>query len=137
MPRLHELRSQLLNDGRITDDEVELIQRHIVSDGQLDLDDVRFLVELLADADEVCPAFDELFFPVLKAVLLDDGRIGPDEQYYLVKMLYADGHIRDSEKQFLRELRSELREPSPEFEQLCETAFAAHPTNWDVGGCRR
>jgi len=92
------------------------------------------LVGLLSEAHEVCPAFDELFFPALKEVILEDGRIGQDEQFYLLKMLYSDGHVRENEKQFLLELRDAAQEVTPEFEALCEEAFAAHPTNWDVGG---
>jgi len=134
MAGLNELRSELLRDGKITDDEVEVIRDFIHRDGKLDMEDVKFLVELLSDAHEVCPAFDELFFPVLKEVILEDGRIGQDEQFYLLKMLYSDGHVRDSEKQFLHELRKSARETTPEFESLCETAMTAHPTNWDVGG---
>lgn len=128
------LRSEILRDKKITHDETEVIQEYIRSVGRLDLEDVKFLVELLSDASEVCPAFDELFFPVLKEVLLGDGQIGLDEQFYLLKMLYSDGTVRDSEKQFLRELKSEAKTITPEFEQLCETAFNANPTNWDVGG---
>ena len=90
--------------------------------------------ESSADASEVCPSFDELFFPVLKEVLPEDGQIGLDEQFYLLKMLDWDGTVRNSEKQFLRELKSEAKTITPEFEQLFETAFNANPTNWDVGG---
>ena len=134
MPNLNELRSELLEDGRITDSEVKIIQDHIHRDGRLDLDDVKFLVELLSEAREVCAAFDELFFPILKEVILEDGRIGQDEQFYVLKMLYSDGHIRESEKQFLLQLREEAQEVTPEFEALCKEALAAHATNWGVGG---
>ena len=134
MSNLHKLRSELLEDGRITDSEVEVIQDHIHRDGRLDLDDVKFLIELLCEAREVCAAFDELFFPALKEVILEDGCIGQDEQFYVLKMLYSDGHIRESEKQFLLQLREEAKEVTPEFEALCEEAMGAHPTNWDVGG---
>ena len=118
----------------VHDNEVEVIQDHICRDGRLDLEDVKFLVELLSEAREVCAAFDELFFPVLKEVILKDGRIGQDEQFYVLKMLYSDGHIRESEKQFLLQLREEVKEMTPEFEALCEEALSAHATNWDVGG---
>ena len=134
MPSLNQLRSELLTDRKITDAEVEVIRNHIHRDGRLDLEDVKFLVGLLSEAGEVCPAFDELFFPALKEAVLEDGRIGQDEQFYLLKMLYSDGHVRPSEKQFLLELREEAQEVTPEFEALCDVALAAHPTNWDVGG---
>jgi uncharacterized tellurite resistance protein B-like protein len=134
MGRLHALQAELLRDGKITDGEVELIRQYIDENGSLDLDDVKFLVELLSNAREVPPAFDALFFPALKEVLLADGRIGMDEQFYLLKMLYSDGNVRESEKQFLRELRREAQETTPEFDSLCEAAFAAPASNWSVGG---
>ena len=134
MAQLHQLLAEHLNDQNITDDDVRIIRHAIEQDGKLDLEDVKFLVELLCQAKEVCPAFDDLFFPVLKEVLLQDGRIGADEQFYLLKMLYADGHVRPRELQFLEELRREASEVSPEFEQMYETAAKSSPKNWDVGG---
>ena len=134
MGHLHQFRSVLLRDRRITDDEVDVIRDYIHQDGRLDLDDVKLLVELLSNAVEVCPAFDDLFFPALKEVILADGRIGLDEQFFLLKMLYSDGHVRDAEKRFLLELRREAKEITPEFEALCDEALEAHPTNWSTGG---
>lgn len=134
MAQLSELRSQLLTDGNITDAEVALIKGHVERDGNLDLDDVKFLVELLSEARQVCPAFDEFFFATLKEVFLADGEIGQDEQFYLLKMLYSDGVLRDNERNFLAQLRREVSQVSPEFEAMCETASLSPDTNWDVGG---
>lgn len=134
MGRLHQFRAELLRDRKITDDEVGVIRDYIEQDGKLDLEDVKLLVDLLSEAREVSASFDELFFPALKEVLLADGRIGPDEQFYLLKMLYSNGRIRDNEKQFLIELRREVREASPEFEALCEEALHADATSWSLGG---
>ena len=134
MPGLNELRSELLKDHKITADEVELIQQHIVEDEKYDMEDVKFLIDLLCSATEVCPEFDDLFFPVLKEVVLADGRIAPDEEYYLLKMLYSDGRVRENEKEFLRELQREAKDVPAEFDELCKTAFDAPETDWDVGG---
>lgn len=134
MANLAELETQLLTDGCITEREVALIQAQVEANGQLDLDDVRFLVQLLSEAKEVCPAFDEYFFTTLKTIFLADGRIGQDEQYYLLKMLYADGVLRDNERVFLDDLRRQLVDASPEFEAMCETAALASSTNWQLGG---
>jgi len=134
MGRLHQFRERLLRDRKITDDEVELIREYIHEDGKLDIQDVKLLVELLSEADEVSESFDALFFPALKEVILADGQIGPDEQFYLMKMLYADGHVRPCEKEFLLELRREAKEITPEFEALCDEAIHAQPTGWSVGG---
>ena len=137
MANLNQLRSQLLNDRKITEKDVEVIRAHVWEDGCLDLSDVRFLVELLSDADEVCPEFDELFFPLLKRVVLADGRVGYDEQFYLLKMLYSDGHVRESERRFLQELLRDATEVAPELQALCDTALAADSRCWGVGGsCR-
>ncbi len=137
MAGLHQLRAELLHDRKITEDEVAVIRDYIHRDGKLDMEDVKFLVGLLSDADEVCAGFDGLFFPALKEVILADGRIGLDEQFYLLKMLYSKGHVRDSEKQFLAELRDELTEITPEFETLCDVAFGTDSKNWSVGGTAR
>lgn len=134
MPNLRRFQSELLNDGRITFDEVNKIKAHIESDGQLDHEDVKFLVELTSNAESVCPEFDNLFFPLLRAVLLEDGKIGLDEQYQLLRMLYADGHVREAEKRFIRDLYDSVDERTPEFEELCETALASPAKDWCVGG---
>jgi len=134
MGRLRELQTELLRDGKITDQEVEVIRGYLRDAGSLDMEDVKFLVELLSDAREVSPAFDEIFFPALKKVILADGRIGLDEQFYLLKMLYSDKHVRGCEKEFLKELRREAKEITPEFEALCEEAIHCPATNWSVGG---
>lgn len=131
---LIRLQSELTSDGKITPDDVVVIRHHIEQDGILDYEDVKFLVNLLVSAKQVCPEFDALFFPILRTVLLDDGRIGIDEQYQLLRMLYGDGRVRDCEKQFLRDLRVEAEDVSPEFQHLCETAFASPETGWSVGG---
>jgi len=134
MSQLQETLDHCLQDRKITADEVGAIRSQLEQDGQLDLEDVRFLVTLLNESTQVCDEFDALFFPVLKQVVLTDGRIGQDEQFYLLKMLYSDGNVRESEKQFLLELRNEATEITPEFDALCETALAAAGTNWDLGG---
>ena len=134
MPGLHEIREKLLSDGKITANEVSIIKDQIALDGKLDMDDIKLLVELLKTADEVCPEFDELFFPCLREVILEDNRVGMDEQYILLQMLYADGEVRESERRFLTELYREAQDITPEFENLCKTALQCEGTDWDLGG---
>ena len=134
MPRYFELLSTTLANQKIDDDEVGTIREQIYRDGQLDLDDVRLLIELYCEAREYPAAFETLFFDILKKVFLADGQVTPDEQYHLLKMLYSDRVIRSRELEFLRELKRESKHVSPEFDALCQNAFEAHPTNWSVGG---
>jgi hypothetical protein len=125
MARLHQVLQQSLEDRRITDDEVAAIRDYIHEDGRLDLEDVKLLVQLLCDAKEVSPRFDEVFFPVLKEVILQNRRIDQSEVFYLLKMLYSNRDIRERELDFLRELRDEAVEVPAEFDELLEMASAA------------
>jgi len=134
MSQLQNVLQHCLQDRKITKDEVAAIRWQVEEDGRLDIEDVKFLVTLLTEATEVCAEFDALFFPVLKEVVLHDGRIGQDEQFYLLKMLYSDGCVRESEREFLVHLRNEATESSPEFDALCETALATADVDWDLGG---
>ena len=137
MSRLQELRAIVLHDRKITRTEVDFIRDYVLQDGRLDLEDVKVLVELLSDATEVCPEFDDLFFPALKQVVLADGRIGTDEQFYILKMLYSDGYIRDSERDFLTQLQREVAETTPEFDSLCAIVAESPSKHWEVGGQSR
>lgn len=134
MSRFNEFVSATLADKRIEDSEVPLIREHLYQDGRLDLDDVKLLVELYCGATWYCPAFEDLFFSVLKEVFLADGEIQPSEQFYLLKMLYSDREIRDREKEFLLSLREAADRTTPEFDALCDEALQAHPTAWSAGG---
>ena len=70
-------------------------------------------------------------------MILADGKIGADEQFYLLKMLYSDGHVRDREREFLFELRQELKETTPEFEALCDQILTVPAKGWSLGGAAR
>jgi hypothetical protein len=118
MADLKELKRRLLADGRIDDDEVSLIRTELYADGQIDRDEVEFLIAVRAEATEVCPAFEELFFAALKQNVLGDGTIDADEAAWLREMLFADGKVDENEKKFLRALRNEARQTSPEFQRL-------------------
>jgi hypothetical protein len=120
MGSLYKFQAQILGDGIISRDEVAVIQEYLEQNGSLDLADVKLLVELQSEAKSVCPQFDDLLFPALKQVLLADGKIGLDEQYYLLKTLCADGQVSERERAFIRELRESVRQPTPEFENFCE-----------------
>lgn len=124
MSHLTQRTSELLVDGCISTREVEKIREHIEQDGILDLDDVIFLIDLLGRADSVCPEFDEVFLPLMRHVLLKDGKIDADEQVLLVDMMTARGCIREAELQLLKDLLVESTEVTPEFRTLCKAAFA-------------
>jgi len=136
MANLYKLEQELLNGGSITTEEVSRIKQHIQSDGKLDYDDLLFLVDLLASAIDVCEEFDNLFFPAMRTILLADGIIGMDEHYQLLRMLYSEGNVRQSEKDFLKDLYKSVDVVTAEFRDLCDTALNADSTVRDPGGQR-
>ncbi len=136
MSQFYQFLAKIQADGGIGDDEVASIRKQITADGELDIDDVKLLVELYCNAENRCPAFDELFFSVLEQVFLADGQVTPSEEFYLLKLLYSDREIREPEREFLRRLRRQLPERSASFESLFDTAMEAPAKNWSVGGRR-
>jgi hypothetical protein len=118
MADLTKLKAEILADGRIDDAEVERLRGELYADGKIDKDEVEFLIALRNEAVAACPAFEKLFFGALKSNVLEDGSIDAEEAAWLRRMLFADGKIDDGEKQFLRDLRREARQVSPEFQQL-------------------
>lgn len=134
MSQFYQFLASIQDNDEISDDEVTLIRQKLNEDGQLDIDDVKLLVELYCDTEKRCPAFDTLFFSVLEKVLLADGQIQPSEEYYLLKMLYSDREIREPEREFLRRLRKQLPKRSASFEALFDTAMDSPARNWSVGG---
>jgi hypothetical protein len=118
MTDLRQLKSEILAGGQIADHEVAIIRRELYADGVIDRQEVEFLIELRNEAKSVSPAFDQLFFQAVKQNVLTDGVLDAEEARWLRKMLFADGRIDESEKKFLRELRSEARQVSREFQNL-------------------
>ena len=137
MAHFHQFIEKIHADGKICDADVLLIGQEIEADGQLDMADVKLLVELYCYAKERSAAFDNLFFSVLEKVFLNDGKISASEEFYLLKMIYSDRVIGEREREFLRKLRKQIPERSASFEALFETAINAPSTNWCVGGTPR
>ena len=137
MSALMAFAERLTADGKITPVEVAELKAHIHADGHLDHDDVKLLVGVAANCREVCAEFDEIFFPLLKEVLLADNQITPDEQYYLMKMLWGDGRVRPAERKLIQDLRAAVKNPTPEFLELCDRAMETPASDWDVGGVSR
>jgi hypothetical protein len=57
---------------------------------------------------------------LLKQVLLADGIIDSEETTLLRQEILADGVIDEREKKFLKEIKVEAKQISPEFSALCK-----------------
>jgi hypothetical protein len=130
--KLRELKDKILSNGTdLTIDEADVaqIRKALPAEGALTFDDVKTLTELRTEARAVCPAFDQYFFPVFKRHLLADGTISLPEQFTLLRLLYGGGGIDANERQFLIELRREVRDVTPEFDNLYKQAISEVTTS--------
>lgn len=134
MKNLHAFLEEILRDKKI--DEAELMQvcDYIAADDVLDTRDVELLVRLYTEAESYPPEFEELFFGVLKSVMLDDDKIADYERLLLMKMLYSDRRVRKVEIEFLEDLAREADEVTPEFQTMLAEARTAYDKGYDVGG---
>ena len=115
-----------LSDGKIDDNEVRILRKALWADGEIDKEEVNFLIELRNKAQEkakakkvaVNPNFEKLFFKAIREHVLLDGKIDANEAHWLAKMLFADGRIDDNEKRFLTRLKKEATKTSPAFDAL-------------------
>src|SRR5207302_10009816 len=125
MADLQKLKAEILADGQIDGGEVARLRTELYADGKIDKEEVEFLIALRNGAAQLCPSFEQLFFQALKDNVLADGSIDAEEASWLRTMLFADGKIDDNEKQFLRQLRSEAKQVSPEFQKLYDECLRA------------
>src|SRR5690349_10014888 len=95
----------LLADGVIDDDEVKVLKKELWADGQIDREEVDFLIELRNTAQkkarakkvEMNPKFEKLFFDAVENNVLEDGHIDAEEATWLRSMLFADKVIDANE----------------------------------------
>lgn len=127
MSKLQTLKSQILVEGEdwcLDEADVARIRECLPADGSFPSEDLMALAEMRSEAQVVCPAFDELFFPAFKTYLLADGAISRYEQFLLLRMLYGGDQVDSAERQFLQELRQEARAVNPEFEAMYQQAMS-------------
>ncbi len=120
MLELRQLIEDILANGKVEGNELEVLRRELYADGRIDRREADLLVEMHKRVQRDSPAFEEFFYKAIKDHILTDGRIDPEEVAWLRQMLSADGRITNREKKFLHELRGEAKQTCPEFEALCK-----------------
>jgi uncharacterized tellurite resistance protein B-like protein len=114
----------ILADGKIDDDEIKVLRKHLYEDGKIDKKEVEFLIELRNKAQKkagitpVNPKFETFFFKAISDNVLADGKIDGGEANWLRKMLFADGKIDPGEKRFMQNLKKGAKATSPAFDKL-------------------
>ena len=114
------LKKILLADGVIDATETKILKQEIYADGVVDEAEVNFLVDLRNSARKPGPEFEKFFFEALKKNILADGVVDAKEARKLRKIIFADQVVDENEKWFLKTLKKEAKQVSPEFDRLLE-----------------
>ncbi len=125
MLQLRQLMEDILANGKVSGDEMEILRRELYADGKIDRREADWLVEMHKRLQRVTPAFEHFFYQAIKDHILDDGKITAKEVTWLRQMLYADGRIDEHEKKLLHELHGEAKQTCPEFEALYAESLKA------------
>jgi len=120
MQSFREIEERVLANAKIQGEEIEELRKVVYAGGEVSRDAADFLVVLHKRVTWHTPAFDKFFYQAIKDHVLQDGRISAGEADWLRQMVFHDGKIDDMERKFLREVRGEAKEVSPEFEKLFE-----------------
>ena len=113
--------------------KLKALKRELLEDDKLDLEEIRFLMELRTLAGKrakakkatVDPAFDETFFKLLYDQLMADGKVDRAAAGWLREVMFHDGKIDKNEKAFLQKLKKAAKnQTSPEFDELYEECMS-------------
>jgi len=115
---LRKLGTDLLANGKVEGNELETLRQELYADGKIDRQEAEFLVQLHKQVQRVTPAFEKFFFQALKDHLLAAGTLGAGETDWLRRMVFSGGTVSDLQLKFLRELKGEARQVSPQFQAL-------------------
>jgi hypothetical protein len=118
MLHLQAIEQAILKNGRVDGPELAALRRQLYAGGKIERREADFLVELHKRVQHMTPEFEQFFYQAIKDHILAHGRIDAEESAWLRRMLFADGKIKDEERQFLHELKGESKQVSREFEKL-------------------
>lgn len=112
------IEERVVANGRVEGHEVEMLRELLYADGKIEREEADFLVVIHKRVKYRTRDFERFFYNAIKAHILADGRISGEEADWLRQMVFHDETLQDEERKFLRELKGEAREVSPEFEAL-------------------
>jgi hypothetical protein len=113
----------ILAEGHIDTKEVRILRQAFLDYDCIDQEELLFLKELRNQAKSYVKPFTELYIDSIKNYMLaDGGYLNPEKAKWLHQAIFADGQVDEDEKHLLRELKTEARQISPEFEALYQAA---------------
>lgn len=108
---MQELIKNILADGKIDKEEVDLLREKIYEDGVIEKEEAEALFQLNEQAKEKDPSFKDLFVDAIGDYLLEDDELDDEEVAWLKEKLLNDGEIDENEKALLEYLASEVDLP--------------------------
>ncbi|MDE5869321.1 MAG: YqhA family protein, partial [Muribaculaceae bacterium] len=111
MNEYKQLRNKILNDGRLTKEEVDLLRTVIYDEEGMTLEKANFLFQLkeLATKGDVSQEFLDLFVDAITLYLLEDedspGEIDESEAKWLRAKIQYNGHLDEYDNQLLKNLK--------------------------------
>lgn len=119
MSELIALKSSIIADGRVDEEEVGKLRQVLLADGIIDRDEADLLFEIndavsTADND---PSWAVFFSEALASHVLNDldspGVISDEEALYLKDRIYKNSSVDSAERMLLETLRSKAQGPVP------------------------
>lgn len=123
MADLRKLMNDILANGKVEGNEVELLRQELYADGKITRQEADFLAELHKRVQRQSPGFENFYFQAIKDYVLADGTIDAEETEWLRQMIAHDGRLSPKEIQFLHQLKGEAQRVSPEFEAFYQELF--------------
>ena len=124
MARFDTLKKQILEDGVIDANEVELLRKELWADGVIDREEANFLFALndATSGKKNAATWKQLFVEAISAHVLDDvkspGVIDDAEAEWLVKHIQKYGVIDENEKALLANLKAKAKKLSSKLNML-------------------
>ena len=134
MITLRELEERIVANGRVEGHELRLLRELLYADGKIDRDEADFLVVVYKRVGHRSHDFEQFYYDTIKKHILQDGRIDAEEAEWLRRMIFHTEEVEDEERSFLRQLRGEARQVSPEFEALYDECMKLPPERHTAGG---
>ena len=134
---LVQLRTEILADGKIDKEEVELLYKVLYADGKIDEEEANFLFELndAVSGEKNDPAWNQFFVQTISDYLLNDeespGVIDEEEGKWLVEKIGADGQVDGVEKELLSHLKTHAKKMPATVTALITGASTANAVSSD------
>src|SRR4051812_43453261 len=90
-----QLMQDVLANGKVEGNEVELLRRELYADGRIDRPAADFLAELHKRVQRISPGFEHFFYEAIKNHVLADGKISAEETAWLRQHMQDWGKVTE------------------------------------------